>query len=132
MSDLEKVITYFTESSEEDWKIAQKLFRSKDYGYSLFFCHLTLEKLIKAILVKKTNEPAPYSHDLSLLAKQAGISLTSDLVAEFNTVSTFNIAGRYDDEKRKFHKRATKDYAEKYLNITKNLISWLKKDYLKK
>lgn len=72
---------------------------------------------------------APYSHDLSLLAKQAGISLTSDLVAEFNTVSTFNIAGRYDDEKRKFHKIATKDYAEKYLNITKDLISWLKKDY---
>ena len=132
MSEFEKTIAYYLESSGEDWGIAQKLFRSKDYGYSLFFCHLTLEKLIKSILVKNTNKPALYSHDLSFLAKRASLDLTPDLTAELNSISAFNIAGRYGDEKREFHKKSTKEYTGKYITVTKNIISWLKKDYLKK
>ncbi len=105
---------------------------AKVMGTLYFFCHLSIEKLIKAILVKNINGPAPYSHDLSMLAKRASITLMSETVAELNTITTFNIAGRYDDEKREFRKKATGDFAEKYLNITDNLILWLKKDYLKK
>ncbi len=132
MTEFEKTIAYYEESSEEDWRLVGKLFSEKEYGYCLFFCHLALEKLIKGVLVKHTNEPAPYSHDLSFLAKRAGIILTPDTVMELNTITTFNIAGRYDDEKREFRKKSTKEYTEKYVDQTKNLILWLKENYLKK
>ena len=60
MTQLEKTVAYFRESSQRDWAIAQKLFRSKDYGHSLFFCHLAIEKLLKAIIVAKTDKASPF------------------------------------------------------------------------
>lgn len=47
-------------------------------------------------------------------------------------ITTFNISGRYQDEKFNFYKKCTKNYTEKYLQITKELNVWLKKQYLKK
>jgi HEPN domain-containing protein len=132
MTQLEKTLAYFQESSERDWKMAQKLFRSKDYGYSLFFCHLTLEKLLKSFIVAKTDKAAPFIHDLASLAKLADITLDKNTEAALKEIATFNIAGRYDDEKQTFYKKCTQHYAKKYFNLSSSIYLWLKKDYLKK
>jgi len=132
MTELAKTLAYFQKSSEEDWKIAQKLFRSKDYAHSLFFCHLTLEKLLKCIIVAKTDKAAPYIHDLVKLAQLADIKLDKNTEDALEEITGFNIAGRYDDEKQTFRKKCTKPYAEKYFNLSSSIYLWLKKDYLKK
>ncbi len=46
-------IQYWINSSEEDWKSVLSLFQSGRNVHCLFFAHLTLEKLCKAIWVKK-------------------------------------------------------------------------------
>lgn len=132
MTQLEKTLAYFQESSEKDWKMAQKLFRSKDYGYALFFCHLTLEKLLKAIVVAKTDKAAPYIHNLVQLARLADIKFDANTKNILKEITTFNIAGRYDDEKQAFYKKCTKPFAQKFFNVSGKIFSWLKKDYLKK
>jgi HEPN domain-containing protein len=132
MTQLEKTLAYFQESSEKDWKMAQKLFKSKDYAYSLFFCHLTLEKLLKCIIVAKTDKAAPYIHDLVKLAQSADVKPDKNTEGVLKEITTFNIAGRYDDEKQSFYKKCTKSYAEKYFNLSDSIYLWLKKDYLKK
>lgn len=132
MSDLERTIAYYQESSDEDLRVAKKLFEDKEFGYSLFFCHLTLEKLLKAIVVINTNAPAEYTHALFRLAELATLKLTDTQIENLKTITKFNIAGRYEDEKWEFRKSATEEYAQKYLKITEELISWLKKNYLKK
>ena len=132
MTELAKTLAYFQKSSEEDWKIAQKLFRSKDYAHSLFFCHLTLEKLLKCIIVAKTDKAAPYIHDLVKLAQAADIKPDKNTEGVLKEITTFNIAGRYDDEKQSFYKKCTKSYTEKYFNLSGGIYLWLKKDYLKK
>lgn len=44
-----------------------------------------------------------------------------------------NIAGRYADTKLKFYQKYNKkDYAQKYLKITEDLLLWLKKEFQKK
>lgn len=131
MTQFEKTVAYFRESSDEDLKIAQKLFSSKDYAYSLFFCHLALEKMIKGIVVLKTDSPVSQTHFLLLLAEKAGLPLNENQIADLKAITKFNIAGRYDDDKREFRKLATGAYALKYLNITQELLLWLK-NYLKK
>src|SRR5207253_2756533 len=131
MTDFEKTVNYFKDSSEEDWKVAQKLFKSKDYAYCLFFCHLTLEKFLKAMVVIKTQAPAPYSHSLLRLAELAELPVNEHQIAILKAVTRFNIAARYDDEKRKFKKLATEAYTKEYYNLTKDLLTWLK-TYLKK
>lgn len=132
MVALEKTLMYLRESSDDDWRVAQKLFADKEYGYALFFCHLALEKLLKAVVVATTAGPADYTHALLRLAELAGIPLNENQIADLKTITKFNIAGRYDDEKRRFRKEATRDYAQRYLKITRELLIWLKKDYLKK
>ncbi len=132
MTELAKTLAYFRESSEKDWKLAQKLFRNKDYSYSLFFCHLALEKLLKCIIVAKTDKAAPYIHDLVKLAQSAGVESDKNTEDALREITTFNIAGRYDDEKQSFYKKCTKPYTEKYFNLSGGIYVWLKKDYLKK
>ena len=127
--DISPLIQYWEKSSENDFEVAQDLFKSKRYSYALFFCHLTLEKLLKSFIVRYTKKSAPLEHNLVRLADKAGFTLSGaqkDLLSE---ITTFNIKARYDDYKTNFYKKATKVYAQKYISETKNLIVWLKKNY---
>lgn len=133
MTKLKKNILYWTDSAEKDFQVAQGLFRLKHYPQCLFFCHLSLEKLLKAIVIKKIKDYPPYTHDLRKLAEIANLDLSSKQKENLEIVSTFNIAGRYADEKIKFYKKYNKkEYAQKYLKITNDLLLWLKKEFQKK
>src|SRR5579872_6505465 len=132
MTELAKTLAYFRESSQKDWEISQKLFKSRDYAYSLFFCHLTLEKLLKSIIVAKTDKAAPYIHDLVKLAQMANVQLDTQTEDSLKEITSFNIAGRYDDEKQSFYKKCTQAYGTKYFNLTSDIRLWLKKNYQKK
>ena len=122
-------IAYWKKSAQQDWKVTQDLCKLKHYDGCLFFCHLTLEKALKGLVVQRTKTPAPHAHDLIKLAHIAQINLSSEQAELFNEISTFNIAGRYQDEKSAFHKKITKPYCEKWLKTSEKLYLWLKKEY---
>ena len=63
-------IQYWIKSAEKDWMVAGHLFEKEDYPYALFFGHLTIEKLLKAIFVSKVDEPPPFTHRLTYLAEK--------------------------------------------------------------
>ncbi len=132
MSEFEKIIKYYQESSDNDFKIAEKLFTDKEFGYCLFFCHLALEKLLKAVTVIHTDAPALYTHSLLRLSELAKLALSANQIENLKTITKFNIAGRYEDEKWEFRKLATAEYTQKYLLIAKELLLWLKQNCLKK
>ncbi|MFC1615208.1 HEPN domain-containing protein [Patescibacteria group bacterium] len=129
---INKVIEYWRCGSEQDWEVARNLFKLKHYHYTLFFCHLTLEKMIKAIVVLKTQNQSPYIHDLYTLILKANIKITSEQKKNLEVVNTFNIRARYDNIKHVFYKKANKNYTERYLKICDNLRIWLKKELTKK
>lgn len=131
--NLSKTIKYWKDSSEKDYQVAKNLFSSKYYPQCLFFCHLTLEKLLKAIIIKRTKDYPPYIHDLRRLAEAGKVKLNSEQKQILDKISTFNIAGRYTNEKFEFYKEYNKKgYAEEYLKITRKLFLWLKKEFPKK
>ncbi len=118
-------INYWITSSENDWKVAGHLFEKGDYTYSLFFGHLTLEKLLKAIYVAKNDKVPPMTHRLIYLAEKVDLSLTEDQTEFFETVTDFNLEARYPDEKFSFYKRCTKDFTAHYLSRIKEMREWL-------
>ena len=63
-----EVVQYWLGLAEGDWPVTEHLFISGDYHYALFFGHLYLEKLLKALVVQATGEHAPRTHNLSVLA----------------------------------------------------------------
>ncbi len=131
--NFQKSIKYWQDSSSVDFKVAQSLFNSKHYPQCLFFCHLSLEKLLKALVVKTIKKHPPYIHDLRKIAEIAKIDLDSQKERYLDKIFTFNISGRYPEEKFEFYKKYNKkEIAKKYLEITRNLILWLKKEFQKK
>ncbi len=127
------IISYWIKLSDEKWKTAEGLIKLRRYADSLFFCHLSLEALLKAAVVIKIKESAPLTHDLSKLAHISGLDFNEEQNEFLNEITTFNIKTRYDDYKYSFYKKATKSYAEKYFKIANNLRLWIKKNiHLKK
>lgn len=129
MNGIKSQITYWHTSAVRDWKTAQGLYQLKRYDACLFFCHLALEKVLKAIVTQKTGKPAPYLHDLVALADRAQIDLSPQHRDGLAIFTTFHISGRYDDEKFSFYKRCTKSFTTNHLNGAKELYLWLKKEF---
>ena len=97
MIDVEKQIIFWRDGSVEDWDVARELVQHGRTRHGLFFAHLTLEKLLKAAVVRRTNEFAPRIHNLVRLAQLAQLEITDarlDTLAEMNA---YNIEGRYPE-----------------------------------
>ena len=114
MNKQEKV-HYWLKSADYDWQVANHLFEKKDYPYALFFGHLTLEKLLKAVFANHFNEPPPFTHKLVYLAEKTGLALTADNLELLEIVTDFNLEARYPDEKFSFRKKCTRQFAKTHL-----------------
>lgn len=117
-------IKYWKDGADDAWDTAEKLFNVKKYHYSLFFSHLALEKVIKAIYIKSKNEAAPIGHNLVILCKQAGITLDESSKASLREISKFNISARYDDYKLQFYKKATKVFTQRWIKKIETLYNY--------
>lgn len=105
-----KSVQYWLESSEDDWKVTNHLFEKEDYSYSLFFGHLTIEKILKAIYVNKRGEIPPYTHRLVYLAEKVSLSLSESQLELLETITDFNMEARYPDEKFSFKIKEIKEW----------------------
>ena len=124
----EDLIKYWLDTAEDDWNTALGLFDGGRYMASLFYIHIALEKYLKGLIVKNNRE-APFDHNLLSLVNLARIDLNNDQLSQLTEINTFNIRTRYDDYKRTFYKKATKEYTEEYINYTKEFRLWIKKMY---
>lgn len=89
-----KMIEHWISVSDRDFDTMINLYNSKDYHWALFIGHLVIEKLLKAAVVKKTKNVAPYTHDLRRLAKLSGIEFSDDKKRLLDTITTFNLNAR--------------------------------------
>ncbi|MBI4262371.1 HEPN domain-containing protein [Candidatus Uhrbacteria bacterium] len=126
MQYIQKHIAFWKESAERNLKTAKDLYKTRHFDACLFFCHLTLEKYLKARVIQRTSTAAPFTHDLVVLARVAHFTLTNEQETLLRTVNSFNISGRYDDYKLQFHKKATQAYTKKYLGNIDALYLWLR------
>lgn len=129
---LQNQIEYWHSSSKEDWKTAEYLLEGKRYDACLFFCHLSIEKFLKGLVVIETRETPPFIHHLLRLTQLANIECPADKKDALQLITTFHIAGRYKTEKSEFYRKCTKPYTEKHFVLCKEILVWLKKESKKK
>ena len=67
--EIDKWVEHFKKESKEAFSTAEDLYNSKKYHYALFFCHLSLEKAIKAYFLARKGKFAPPVHDLIFILK---------------------------------------------------------------
>lgn len=97
------------------------LYRTKRYADCLFFGHLSLEKILKALVVQHVHDDAPFTHNLPLLADRASLDVSKEEYRLLAHMTEFNMRGRYPDMKLNFYKLATKDYTDEYYPGIKRL-----------
>ncbi|MDP3112707.1 MAG: HEPN domain-containing protein [Thermodesulfovibrionales bacterium] len=124
--DIQKVKNFWIEEAEESLRVAYHLFEKKDYSYALFFGHLAVEKILKALYVANKKEHPPYIHNLPRLAEMADIKLTEKQKEELIKITTFNLETRYPDENRAFRKKCTEGFTTGELSQTDEVFKWLK------
>ena len=118
----------FKDSAEYDVQTAGAMFDSGRYIYVIFMCHLSIEKMLKAIAAETIQKNPPKTHDLIYLFKIGQIQMPRDLfdfVAKINNVS---IVTRYPEDFSKLIKVYPKNIAKEYLSKTKEVLQCLKKD----
>lgn len=89
-----------------------------------------VERLLKACVVKRTSDHAPFTHDLTKLAKISGLEFSEEHLDWLDTISTFNMNVRYDSYKEAFYKKCTFEFTTEWIDKIKILQSWIKEKLL--
>ncbi len=124
--DVDKIVKHWIETSDEDFKTMLVLYDSKSYSWSLFLGHLSIEKLLKALFVKKNKKHAPFLHNLYRLAELNEISMTDEQSDWLDKITSFNLNARYDDYKREFYSLCSVEFTTEWIEKIKILRSWIK------
>ncbi|MBF0377345.1 MAG: HEPN domain-containing protein [Desulfamplus sp.] len=121
-------VKYWIELSDYDIDTADAMFNTKRYLYVGFMAHQSIEKIIKAYYVKIHGETAPFSHNLSYLAKEAKIfnQFSTEQISFLDILEPLNIECRYPSHKEHLFKSLNEKRCKEILHNTKELQLWIK------
>ena len=123
--DIKKTVSYWLAGAKYDLGVANAMLKTKKYPYALFMGHLSLEKLLKAFVVKHTKAHAPFSHSLPYLAEQSGAKIPETILIKLREFMEFHFEARYPDANKAFYKKCTKAYTAKKLKEIKEVFKWV-------
>jgi HEPN domain-containing protein len=124
--DIDKIVNHWIETSDDDFETMLSLYHSKSYGWSLFLGHISTEKLLKALYVKRFKKHAPFTHNLYRLGELTGLEMTEKYADWFDEITSFNLNARYDDYKKEFYKLCTPEYTKNWIEKIKIIRTWIK------
>jgi len=124
--DIEKTFNHWVNTSDKDYQTMTLLYNAKDFSWALFIGHIVIERLLKACVVKQSQQHAPYTHDLTKLSKLTTLNFSEEHLDWLDTISTFNLNARYDTYKEAFYRKCTSDFTTEWIDKIKFLQAWIK------
>jgi HEPN domain-containing protein len=119
-------ISFWLSQSEDDWAAVDTLFQGKNYLQSLFFAHLVIEKICKALWIKHNQENVPpRTHNLIYLMTATPIKLDDDKSEFMLYLNRFQLEGRYPEYMTRMHNICNKEFTAEMIEKTNLLKSWL-------
>ena len=116
------------DSSSYDYETGAHMLQSGRYIYVIFMCHLSLEKMLKALIHEATGALPPKSHDLIQLAVRAGIAFPAQLSRFVGKVNAASLVTRYPEDLAQLLAAYPRDVAQSYLEQTGEVLTWLSQD----
>ena len=103
--------------SDYDIDTAQYMFDGGRYFYSVFMCHLAIEKALKGLFQKVTQKIPEKTHSLVYLVKEMGITPPEEIGKFIVKLSTASVVVRYPEDtlklQKEFNKTVVNDFLEK-------------------
>jgi HEPN domain-containing protein len=128
MKELKNNITNWIKSSNYDIKTADHMLKTGRYIYVLFMCHLSVEKLLKALYEADLRKIPPKTHNLIYLSKTINLKIPENHLQTLESLNDLSIVTRYPEDIDSLIKSFRKERVEEYLKKTKALLKWLRND----
>lgn len=112
--------------AEYDLQTAEAMLQTKRYIYTVFMCHLAIEKTFKALYTKRFNKIPPKIHELVYFIKKLELKLPEKISEFIGTLSEAHIVTRYPDELLEVLKYFPQDKTEEILTKSKEVIQWIR------
>lgn len=124
----EQHIEHWLKSCEDDRITMHVLFESGRYTHSLFFGHLYLEKICKALWIKSNhgNTP-PFIHNLVKLSDGLDTGLSDADLSFLDDLNKYQLSGRHPEYTFSLQKQTTKDFTIYCINYIKQISACLQK-----
>jgi HEPN domain-containing protein len=113
--------------AEYDLGTAEAMFSAGRYIYTVFMCHLSIEKALKGLYAIKFKKDPPKIHNLNYFCETAEIILGEDLHDFIDNLNDLSVPTRYPDELERLLKDYKRDDTHEVLEKTKELLLCLKK-----
>ncbi len=115
-------INFWIDQAADDWTAVDTLFKGRNYLQSLFFAHLVIEKLCKAIWIKYNQDNVPpRTHNLNHLLTSTPIELTDERSEFMLSLNRFQLEGRYPDYLTKLHNICNEQFTVSMIVTTNKL-----------
>ncbi|MEW6376428.1 MAG: HEPN domain-containing protein [Thermodesulfobacteriota bacterium] len=124
---MNKEVKNWLDSAQYDLETAEHTFKAKRYIYTIFMCHLALEKILKAKVEEITGKTPPKTHNLRYLVKLSGLEPPDEMFNFLSKLSNVSIPTRYPDDFEELRRSYNRKAAKTYLSQTKEAFEWIKK-----
>ena len=112
--------------SDYDLETAVDMLKSGRAVYCIFMCHLSLEKALKGLLIKKKGEFPSKSHSLIYFVDKIELELSESQFEFLFMLNKISVPTRYPEDLRKLFLAYTKERTESILQQTKEMQLWIK------
>src|SRR4030042_4051897 len=112
--------------SDYDIETALDMYKAGRYIYCIFMCHLSLEKALKGLLIKRTGEFPSKSHSLIYFVEKIGLQMSDPRYEFLFTLNKISIPARYPEDLQKLFTTYTKEKTKEILSLAKETQTWTK------
>ena len=122
MMNKQQHIDYWINTAEDDWDSVELLFNGRKYLQALFWAHLVLEKLAKALWVKNHEENIPPKvHNIVWLLEDSGVEISLEDTMFLEVFNRFQLSTRYPDYLRRIDNLCTEEFTVNQLDKVKEI-----------
>jgi len=112
--------------ADYDMDTAEFIFSGERYFYSVFMCHLSIEKALKGLYIQKFKDAPPKTHNLLYILEFIDLELPEDKYDFVFTLNRVSVLTRYPDNLQKMLEDYNKEKTNEILGKSKELLKWLK------
>ncbi len=123
-------IKNWLDSAQYDLETAEHMFNTGRYIYTIFMCHLALEKMLKAKVQEITDKTPPKTHDLEYLLGIAELSPDEEMERFIVEISNLSVVTRYPSDFQRMVKDFSQERTKLIIKKTKEVFQWIKKSLI--
>lgn len=119
-------IAEWMRQADYDMETAEFMFRGGRRFYTVFMCHLSLEKALKALFEAKLGELAPKTHNLKLLLTRIALDPRPDIGRFLVELNEAGVTTRYPSDLSRLQAQYSEEVVGQIMLKSKDALRWIK------